>query len=197
MGKGLDSTGNCGPKARQLVNNGYTFVARYYSHSAWKNLGPAEAKQLSAAGLAIVAVWESAGNHVEFFTSSQGQADGAAAVATAKKTAQPEGSPIYFAVDFDAGPDDLTHSVIPYFEQVHAAVRGAGYFVGVYGSGLTCSHIQSAGYANFFWLAQSTGWAGFTDFTSWNIKQGAATTILGEDADLDESDDHAGGFRVA
>ena len=196
MSKGFDTTNDCAPLAARIKTGGYTFVARYYSHSIWKNLTRSEAGALSAAGLYIVAVWESAGDHPSFFSHDQGRHDGQTAFAFAQAIGQPLPSPIYFAVDADlpgAG------GVQAYFEGVreafgaHGAIGSTAYSVGVYGSGNVCAHLSGLVYVSHTWLAQSMGWGGSRAYSDWNIKQGRSQNVLGLSVDTDIAAASGGG----
>jgi hypothetical protein len=90
------------PGATALKNAGVKFVCRYLSHdTTGKNLTAAEAKQLTAAGIWIVVVWESTANRA-LSGHAAGVADAKAARQQAAACGMPAGRPIYFAVDFDA-----------------------------------------------------------------------------------------------
>ena len=164
--KGLDTGVELTRHAAALRSQGYDFVMRYYSHDAAKNLSLGEARALSAAGLLIGVVWETAGTHASFFNRAQGVADGGAAFNMARGTiGQPAGSVIYFAVDYDATEADLEGPVSDYFAGVQMAFGAAAdglspYAVGVYGSGLCCDTLIDKQLANLGWLSQSTGFAG-------------------------------------
>jgi len=196
--KGLDTTQNCTPHIAEIKSLGYSFVARYISHSAWKNMTIAEVQALSKALLAVVTVWESAGDHASFFTYQQGILDGAAAFAFAQHIGQPFSAPIYFAVDCDVP----AATVVDYFKGVRDSLQRHGqigkdtYNVGVYGSGAVCAGLKSAGYVSWTWLAQSGGWSGSRKYLDWNLKQLAAATIAGMSADGDLSNGDGGGWRL-
>jgi hypothetical protein len=70
------------------------------------------------------------------------------------------------------------------------------YVVGVYGSGATCSAMLKAGLAHLGWLSQSTGWDGYSQFTTWVIKQGPEQAIRGLNSDSDTAHGRFGEFRV-
>lgn len=198
MSKGFDTISDCTSHGGQINSAGYKFVARYYfsgiSHVKTK-LTHAEAKHLSDMDISLVAVFENASDHAGYFSLGQGTLDGASAYSYAANTIhQPEGTPIYFTVDYDASEQDLQQRIIPYFKGVRQA-RG-NYFVGVYGSGFVCRRLKELGLVSFTWLAQSTGFSESREYTDWNIKQGNTTTLFGMDVDLDVSNDNAGGFRV-
>ena len=196
--RGLDTTQDCTPHIPAIKAAGISFVCRYASHSAWKNMTPEEVRALSKAMLAVVSVWESAGDHESFFTYPQGIMDGAAAFAFAQHIGQPFTAPIYFAVDCDCP----AASVVDYFKGVRESLQRHGqigkdtYNVGAYGSGAVCAGLKAAGLASWTWLAQSTGWSQSSTYSDWSIKQGASTRIAGMDVDTDESKGNGGGWMV-
>jgi hypothetical protein len=90
------------PGVTALKKAGVKFVGRYLSHdTTGKNLTPAEAKTLSAAGIWIFVVWESTAQRA-LAGRAAGVADAKAARDQAEAAGIPDGRPIYFAVDFDA-----------------------------------------------------------------------------------------------
>jgi len=195
---GLDTTQNCIPHISAIKAAGYSFVCRYLSHSAWKNVTVAEVQALSKALIALVTVWESAGDHASFFTYQQGILDGAAAFAFAQHIGQPFSAPVYFAVDCDVP----VATVVDYFKGVRDSLQRHGqigkdtYNVGVYGSGAVCAGLKSAGYVSWTWLAQSTGWSQSHDYDDWSLKQGPSARIAGMNADSDTSKGNGGGWMV-
>lgn len=151
---------------------GYQWIGRYYSHHPAKSLTRDEADAIAAAGLRIVTVWEAAGDSIAGFGAAKGFADGAAALAQAHACGQPLGTPIYFAVDFDAAPQQLDE-IGAYFAAVKTALGGQ-YLVGVYGSGLVCQMLLNGGEATRTWLGGAMGWRGSRDFLAgnrWQIRQ--------------------------
>jgi Rv2525c-like, glycoside hydrolase-like domain len=203
MPKGLDTTANCGPLAPQLKDAGYDFVARYYAHTGSKRLSVPEAKLVSAAGLQIVVVWETAPTKAAYFSRARGVDDGTSAYHAAQLLGQPAGSAIYFAVDYDASQATISGAISDYFCGIIdgfatiADPAPPAYRIGVYGSGATCAALVGHGLAALSWLAQSTGWAGYKTYTTWNIKQGKETEVLGIDIDSDEAVGDYGAFVVA
>jgi hypothetical protein len=171
--RGLDTTMELTRWARALRQvHGFDFALRYYSHNAAKNLSLGEARALSAAGLQLGVVWETAGTHPAYFTRAQGLADAAAAFRYAREViGQPPGSAIYFAVDYNATQADLDGPVSNYFTGVRAGLFAAGegqipYEVGVYGSGLCCATLVEREQASLSWLSQSTGFLGSKAYAS-------------------------------
>ena len=153
---------------------GFSFIARYYSYNANKNLTPSEARTVSAAGLDLVAIWEAAGDHISNFTTKQGEKDAAEALRLAQLIGQPEGSGIYFAVDFDPKPAQIITAVLPYFLAVNRGIGGK-YRVGNYGSGLVCSTLREAKLSELFMLGAARGWQGTKTFTGAHLQQALPT----------------------
>ena len=181
-----------------LQQNGYSFIGRYYSdttHISGKKLTAAEAQLISAAGIDIVAVYEDGPTSYSYFSASRGTQDANGALAQALSVGQPDGSAIYFTVDYDATASDIAANITAYFQAI-AETIGTQYIVGVYGSGNVCTAILASGYAQLAWLAQSTGWGGYHTFTGWAIKQGAEQSVCGLNSDLDQAQGDFGAFRV-
>ncbi len=202
MSLGLDCFSNCTNMASTLKSKGYDFICRYYNvNNASKNLTQSEAKALSNAGLYIVAIWENGyPTSDSYFSKSQGKTDGAKAYSYAKNTiGQPSGTPIYFAVDYDASTSAIQGAIKNYFDGVSEAFEEAGsnYVIGVYGSGAVCEYIFGHVAAVLYtWLANATGWSGYSDYTSWHIKQGSLITINNVQFDKDTGSGDAGGFKI-
>ena len=206
--KGFDADFDCSHLLGKAKAVGAKFICRYYSHSPNKNLSPSEARLISAAGMGVVAVWETRGDHYSFFSFKQGADDATSASNQAQTIGQPIDSAIYFAVDYDASPAEIAGGIADYFKGVQQGLaasmtRGATYSVGVYGSGLTCDTLFKAGLVQHTWLAMSTGFRGSKTYTSWNIKQSLDEDLLGigTKVDPDVSNNAANGglgaFTVA
>jgi hypothetical protein len=196
---GVDSSSSCDATSIAcLVAGGYKFVGRYYSrttHIAGKKLTLAEAQLISQGGLEIVAVYEDGPTSYSYFSAARGTADANGAIAQAQAIGQPEGSAIYFTVDYDAAQSEIDGNITAYFDAIATAL-GDQYAAGVYGSGATCTAILGSGFADFAWLAQSTGWSGFAAFTDWSIKQGPEKSVCGLNSDLDDATGDFGAFIV-
>lgn len=196
---GVDSSSACTASSITcLKSEGITFVGRYYSrttHIAGKKLTAGEAQLISNAGLQLVAVYEDGPTSSSYFSASRGTEDAEGALAQAQAVGQPNGSAIYFTVDYDATADDIAGSITEYFTAI-AASLSSSYRVGVYGSGSVCSAILEAGLADLAWLAQSTGWSGYSQFTAWVIKQGPETSVCGLNSDTDVGHDDFGAFSA-
>jgi hypothetical protein len=109
--------GNRKEMAADLEDMGGSFVVRYLSPEASKNLTRAEADFWAGNEVDLVVVWESGGNRAKGGYDA-GRSDGKAAANQALACGQPRERPIYFAVDFDANPSD----VYDYFDGVAGAI---------------------------------------------------------------------------
>jgi hypothetical protein len=203
MAQGIDCALDCTKKASWIKASGADFVGRYYRNSAsrWTPLTHAEGQALSSGGLVIVAVWESKSDVIEHFSYTAGVDEGTSAYRQAMNAGQPAGSPIYFAVDFDASLAGIAEAINDYFRGVaHGfdaiSSNNPTYKIGVYGSGNTCAWLLAHQRVSYTWPAQSRGWGGYQTFTKWNIKQGPVKTKP-FDHDTDDSTSDYGGFVVA
>jgi hypothetical protein len=201
--QGLDCALDCTGRAAAIAAAGKNFVVRYYrsSGSSFSPLTANEARALSAAGLDIVSIWESASDNVAHFSHTTGLDEGTSAYKQAMLVGQPAGTPIYFAVDFDCSDKEVAGPINDYFQAIASAFSAMGhgnsaYSVGVYGSGRACTWLTAQGLADFTWLAMSTGWNGFASYSGWNIKQGPHDGALAFDYDTDVANGPFGGFRV-
>jgi hypothetical protein len=184
----IDASTNCASAAGCFRSSGIDIAIRYYSEShRAKTLKRPEAMALAQAGLKIGVVYQDRQNAAAFFSFSLGLRAGAFAYDYAvKEIRQPPGSAIYFAVDFDALPNEVKNNVIPYFEGVQKAFDTAGgghpdYEVGVYGSGAVLTALTAAKLATRFWLCGSTGFRGFKDYLNskkWHFRQFAPEAAL-------------------
>lgn len=193
----VDVSTSCGTKASALSAAGVRTIIRYYSRDTTrpsKRLTRQEAEQLAAVGLRLGIVHEGRhGDQATNFDRACGVADAIYARTYGAATIrQPAGSAIYFGVDFDATPAEIHNRVIPYFQGIADGFAKAtgepDYVIGVYGSGATCKAALDAGLAHSAWLAQSTGWSGYTAFLRsgrWALSQAMPATIAGVDCDPD------------
>lgn len=200
MSRGLDANNHLTDYAGHLKQDGYDFVGRYINPGKAEPLNREEASALTAAGLWIVSIWEQ-GNPTsrEYFGVTRGHQDGMGALYAAQQLGQPIGTPVYFAVDYDADDVDVV-TITDYFRAVREVLTGAGYSAGVYGSGMICQHLSSVGYVSHTWLSQSKDWHA-DDYADWlphaDIVQGEETTVRGLDVDLNSSNGNAGGWQLA
>ena len=167
----IDTPFNTTSKISCLVSQGVRTVVRYYNFSNSLNfpekcLQLAEARALSAHGLQTAVVFQQRKNQVTDFTELKGVAAGRRAYRHAQdRIGQPNGSAIYFAVDFDASRDETMNNVVSYFEGLKRAfLEESGgrpeYRTGAYGSGFVCAALREKGLIEFTWLAMSRGFRG-------------------------------------
>lgn len=202
--QGIDMARDARDYSQELKGSHLDFVARYYRDPAsrWPTLTAAEAQMLSAAGKRLVAVWEWHSGRRDYFSYASGYSDGMAAYRQAKGVGQPAGSAIYFAVDFNAHDDDIRGAIDPYFRGVRAGFQAAAggtapdYRIGVYGSGAVCDYLKRTRLAQYAWLSNSNAWAGYDNFTDWNIKQSGGSPQFSFDHDINEAWGDYGGFQV-
>lgn len=143
------------PGAAALIRAGKRFACRYLSHdTTGKNLDRQEARELSAAGLGIVCVWESTADRA-LDGRGAGADDAATAARQARSLGMPDDRPIYFAVDFDASPGQ--QGAINAYLDAAASVIGRDR-VGIYGGYWPVSRALDAGKATWAW--QTYAWSG-------------------------------------
>lgn len=180
----------------RLKAAGYGFVAGYASFNPNKNLTPSECRMLSAAGIGIVTVFEARGDRPLSFDGIHGDNDAWQALKVADQIGQPQGSVIYFAVDFDATEEQIKLRVEPYFRAAKRRLDGK-YRIGVYGSGAVLTAIRGAGLAEFFWLANASGWRGTREYAGpVHIKQGLPSKVLGLSVDPDVAQGDFGQWMI-
>src|SRR5450631_4526841 len=131
---------------------GCSFVLRYLSNDPTKDLSRAEADSLKSQGQDIGVVWETTTNEVD-----GGHAAGVSAAQRAEAKAaacgMPAGSPIYFAIDYDAQVGPI---ISDYFRGV-AEVLGGVARVGVYGGLRVCRALKAEGLVAYQW--QAAAWS--------------------------------------
>ena len=201
--RGIDLPIDARDVSQELKSSGLNFVARYYRDPAsrWPTLSADEARTVAAAGMRLVAVWESHSHKPGYFSYASGYADGLAAHRQAKSIGQPTGTAIYFAVDYNAPEPDIRGPIDRYFRGVAAGLAAAAgktreYRIGVYGSGAVCGYVKGARLAEYAWLSNSRAWAGYASFADWNIKQGGRAAPLSFDHDANEARGEYGAFSV-
>jgi hypothetical protein len=196
---GLDSSSACTETSITcLQSKGLKFIGRYYSRTtqiAGKKLSASEARLISLGDIAIVAVYEDGPTSYDYFSAARGVADANGAISQANAVGQPAESAIYFTVDYDATSTDIAGNITAYFQAI-AATIGSQFRLGVYGSGAVCAAIKAAGCVSLAWLAQSTGWSGYSTFTDWAIKQGPEQSVCGLNSDTDVARGEFGAFVV-
>ena len=129
---------------------GYVGAGRYL-----KNLQPLEVGICKAKGFKLWSISEGMGDAATMALGyARGYDDGVAAAALAKRLAQPAGTPIFAAVDYDAVGSTDIGNVDGYMSGFAAGC--VPYTMGVYGDGAVLSSLP--GYAAY--VAGADGWAG-------------------------------------
>ncbi|HVH81288.1 MAG TPA: glycoside hydrolase domain-containing protein, partial [Stellaceae bacterium] len=85
----------------------------------------------------------------------------------------PKGAGIYFAVDMDAGDDQIQGDINDYFTAVKGAI-GADYVPGVYGNGAVCAWCLDHGLTQLAWVwagRLTNGTQAFVASDRWNLHQ--------------------------
>lgn len=195
MGKGIDCACDMTSYGQQLVSSGITFVVRYcaaYSSIPGKIMTYSEAKHLSQF-IWLVSVFEGAGDHISYFTKSQGEQDAQTFMNWSSNVHQPKGTPCYFAVDTDTTIGQINSNIIPYFQALNDNVEG--YEVDSYGDGAVNRILIAKGLVKKTWLAYAPGWQENRIHSGDNLTQSRAINLFGEDVDTDTSNGSAGGWK--
>lgn len=162
--------------------DGYTFVVRYLSNDASKNLTRAEAETLTGWGKMIVCNWESTG---QGGSEAQGVADAQTAKQQADAAGRPAGRPIYFSIDENVDPTTQDG----YLAGVLSVLPKAE--VGVYGSAAMCAHWGSQGVL-WEWRTMSTDWDGGSSTAGDELVQTGYAINGNADADYADVTDYGG-----
>lgn len=159
-----------------IKQGGEEFVIKYYAaySSTNKILKDVEKQRLHDAGLKIIVIYQGMGNAPEYFSDSLGVENATTALQLAKELNQPEGSAIYFAVDYNVTQEAEIENIVDYFNAIQRTFNGK-YKIGIYGNGKICNRIkQKLGIAQFSWLSQSTGHSEYSAYDTpqkYDIKQ--------------------------
>jgi len=180
--KGIDCASKLtATSAKALVKEGITHVGRYLS-AAGKGLTKTEVTAITNAGLKIFSIYETNPIKLSYFTVEQGKVDAAAAEKLAKALGQPEGSVIYFTVDYDAQKNDFDE-ILAYFKAVVAGSKC--YKVGAYGSYSVLDYLHSKKVVDYYF--QTYAWSKGKENDFAHIYQYKNDTKLaGVAVDLDE-----------
>lgn len=169
----IDTNDNCGPHIASLKARGVGVIARYYASASWKRMTAPEVRILCDAGFKIASVFEDSGKPP--LTVANGEHDAQIALNQAKTVGQPQGTPIYFALE--NLPSGYNASHLPglklYFQGVNNVLSGQ-YQVGAYSNGLTLATLLDAGLIQYAWLSASMGFTGSKEFAKtnrWNLWQ--------------------------
>jgi hypothetical protein len=170
------------PDPAGLYAAGKRFASRYLSYDrTGKNLTLAEAEQLAAAGIAVVANWEwRAGDAKAGYDAGRKYA--AEAVRQAAACGMPAGRPIYFSVDYDPAGDYAPVSA--YFQGIGSVLPLEQ--VGAYGGYDTIEHLLSTSLIRWAW--QTYAWSGGRWHPGAHVQQYHNGIVLaGGDLDLNRA----------
>lgn len=170
----VDCTGLNPSQINTLKSNGVNTVGRYLSHSSWKGLSVGEVANIKVAGLQIFSIYESNPTKVSYFTADKGKSDAIDAISLAKSLGQPEGTAIYFTVDYDANSADLP-AILAYFKAVKTNLTG--YKVGAYGSYTVLNYLHDNNAADYWF--QTVAWSSGQHCSFLNIYQFQCDKTLG------------------
>lgn len=165
-----------------LSNLGYETVGRYLTNARVaspldKEIKPGELNAIFNAGLSVFPIYQEVGSTVGNFSYAAGLEAGFRADRAARAHRIPEGTTIYFAVDFDPTDDQIVSAVIPHFRGINTALaqRGKRFRVGAYGTRNVCQTLTDAGLSwRSFVAGMSTGYSGnlgYTLPTNWAFDQ--------------------------
>lgn len=205
MGIGCDTASSINAsKLATLKKEGLTFVGRYLKPNLY-GMNKNEAKLISDGGLYVVSIYETYGYKVGYFTAKQGASDAPKSIASAETLGQPENTPIYFAVDFDATKSELLNNIVPYFNAIAEQFKGKDQKIGCYGSKMVCQHLKTL-YPELYAMVAgaSKGWGGNKNYTfsEWNLYQKSVDKAIGSGngaISIDYTDSSAlggGGWQV-
>lgn len=98
---------------REMKAHGITTVFRYFSSGeGGKCLTPQDVANFRAAGMKLAIVYEGRGDTPDNFTRDQGYRDASYAIQRLQRLGLPPDTAIYFAVDYDAGVEDVDHVMV-------------------------------------------------------------------------------------
>lgn len=156
---------------------GYTHVGRY-TVGASKFITSEELADMKRAGMLLFPIHQRFNNSVSEMTYTKGAEQGVEAVERARVLGLPNGSTLFFCVDFDPTENEVSGSVSNFFRAVHETVSGIpnwSFEIGVYGTRNVCQTVIDKGYASTAFVAgMSWGWSGNMGFPmpkSWSYNQ--------------------------
>jgi hypothetical protein len=167
-------------------------VIRYYDQPnetiPGKTLKPAETDLLARNGFDVLVVFQHNNNAISSFTKARGISDANRSLVLAAANGQRKGSGLYFGADGGWHSSSELAAIKTYFMNAAPLARAAGFKVGLYGSGLVCSELKSAGLIDYCWLANATGWPGYNQAIAgdtWALRQKLPSNCGGKNVDFD------------
>jgi Putative peptidoglycan-binding domain-containing protein len=163
---------------------GVSYVGRYLTGTVGddfipKNLTRSEANKLIAQGMHIIPIYQDNYPESSYYSFLQGLIDADKALVSAARLGIPDGTFIYFAVDFDALDSDIDVGVKGYFKALKEAFSSSDYDfqyqVGVYGTRNVCTRVSNEiGIGRSYVANMSSGWSGNLGFSqplNWSFDQ--------------------------
>jgi hypothetical protein len=190
----IDTPNNAAKVAANLSAQNVKVVVRFFARKPQPGLrekvmasdgnmidGVREPTILIRQGLSIVSLYQYRNNLPEKFSKgledtgsakAEAAADIKAALEQAKLVGQPEGSAIYFGVDFNVNRASV-EPVLEYFRAVDRTV-GSHYAIGVYGNGFVNRTLRQEKLVAYNWISASRSHEGTVDFYNsgqWHLFQ--------------------------
>lgn len=125
-------------------------------------------------------IYQDGGYELDYFkNTTQGCVDAETAIAAAKRVGIPEGTTIYFAVDFDCYGYQVEQFIVPYFKQIKTTFNGdsndRNYKIGIYAPRYVCTAVAEKGYTSTSFVSDmSTGFScnlGYSIPKNWAFDQ--------------------------
>lgn len=173
-------------RAQTLVDEGYIIIGRYLTNVEGglnKRLQPGELQTILNAGLSVYPIFQEAHSNINNFSRNTGYEDYQNAFRAAASYGFPEGTTIYFAVDFDVLGHEITNAVVPHFTGLNEAKNDMGnqYNIGIYGPRNACIQVSERGLADYSFVSGlSSGFSGNLGFplpSNWAFDQISTITI--------------------
>ncbi|HZP79761.1 MAG TPA: glycoside hydrolase domain-containing protein [Pseudolabrys sp.] len=196
----IDTPNNAAKYAAKLAAKNIKVVVRYYARKPQAGMaekvmasnnnvidGVREPTILARNGISVLSLYQYRNNLPEKFfkgledtgsAKAEIEADAKAALEQAKLVGQPEGSAIYFGVDFDVGKAGAqaarnAQAVLDYFRGLGRIV-GNHYALGVYGNGYVNRRLREEKLVAYNWLSVSRSHEENPDFFNsghWHLYQ--------------------------
>lgn len=168
--------------AEVLGGLGYQTVGRYLTNARVENpldkeIKPGELLTIFAAGLSAFPIYQEVGAAVANFSYAAGVDAGYRADRAARSLGIPQGTTIYFAVDFDPTGEQITAAVVPHFRGINQALteRDGRFAAGAYGTRNVCQTLADTGLSRYSFVAgMSTGYSGNLGYrlpSNWSFDQ--------------------------
>ncbi len=185
-----------GARAKLFKEQGYKYIGRYLTNDGPsgddfdKKLEQYEIDAIFAEGMSIFPIYQTYHHLEDHFDYNNGYTDGNKAFNLAReKYGIPEGTTIYFPVDFDAYEYQVEDIITKYFLGVNKSFNETNYYkVGIYGARNTCSIISEKELASYSFVSgMSIGFSGNLGFPlpdNWSFNQIFEDENLGIDNDV-------------